>query len=274
MSADMSISQPESRIPATEFQADKSGSSGLNQLSKAKISRDSVKEDCGNFLNTLEKASRVRALTKRLKFAPDEPSPLTDEPFDVGEMAEASSGQIAPQWEFMAVIKVLQNLGFYDNSGRFDLHSLISGQHLVGRQAAPIKMLLARLQQNQRQAAILLRNGQHEAIIDLKSDFVGNIRMQVISENQKVTVRILVENGLAKDMIESNIHQLEADMLQQGLEVGKLEVAVSCNPEDSVSSKEKFDQGKAGQGIADRRKNDSEQPSRSLKDIVIIDYFA
>jgi flagellar hook-length control protein FliK len=107
--------------------------------------------------------------------------------------------------------------------------------------------------------------------------------MHVISENQQVAVRILVEHGFVKDMIESNLDQLKAAMQQQGLEVDKLEVRVSCNPEDSGSSKEKLAHGRAGPGHADRRKNDNQkdrqpdesgQPPQTVNLAAAIDYFA
>jgi flagellar hook-length control protein FliK len=134
-----------------------------------------------------------------------------------------------------------------------------------------------------RKAAFHLKNGQHEVIIDLKSDFLGHIRMQVISENQKVTVRILVENGFVKDLIDSNLHQLKADLQQQGLEVDNLEVRVACDPEDSGNSKEKFARWRAGQGNVHHQENESQkddqqkvngQPPRTANNAVIVDYFA
>jgi flagellar hook-length control protein FliK len=134
-----------------------------------------------------------------------------------------------------------------------------------------------------RQAAIHLRNDQHEAIIDLKSDILGHIRMQVICENQQVTVRILAEHGFVKDMIESNLDQLKADLQQQGLEVDKLEVAVSRDPDESGSSKEKLAQWRAGQGNADHRKNDdwkdrqqkgARHPPPTAINAATVDYFA
>ena len=139
------------------------------------------------------------------------------------------------------------------------------------------------LDQIMRKAAIHLRNDQHEAIIDLKSDFLGHIRMQVICENQKVTVRFLVEHVLVKDMIERNLNQLKTDLQQQGLEVDKLEVTFSGDSDESGSSKEKLAQWRAGQGNADHRKNDewkdrqqkdARHPSRTAINAATVDYFA
>ena len=83
------------------------------------------------------------------------------------------------------------------------------------------------MEQIVRRAVVQVRDGQHEARIDLKPDFMGHVRMQVITENQQVTVRILTEFGFVKDMIENNIQQLKADLQQQGLDVDKLDVSVS-----------------------------------------------
>ena len=134
-----------------------------------------------------------------------------------------------------------------------------------------------------RKAAIHLRNGQHEARIELKPDFLGHIRMQVISENHLVTVKILAQHGFVKDMIESNVHQLKADLQQQGLEVDKLEVSVSRDSEDAGNFKDKFAQSKARQNHAGHQNEDhpaqeqqgeSAEPVRTADGGTTVDYFA
>ena len=103
------------------------------------------------------------------------------------------------------------------------------------------------LDQIVRKAVIYVRNGQHEAKIDLKPEFLGHVRMQVITENHQVTVKILTEFGFVKDMLENNIHQLKADLQQQGLNVDKLEVAVSSDADEYKNPQEKADQAKERQ---------------------------
>ena len=100
------------------------------------------------------------------------------------------------------------------------------------------------LDQIVRKAVIHVRNGQHEAKIDLKPEFLGHVRMQVTTENHQVTVKILTEFGFVKDMVENNIHQLKADLQQQGLNVDKLEVAVSSDSDEYKSPHEKAGQAK------------------------------
>jgi flagellar hook-length control protein FliK len=264
MSTDLFFSQPAPRSPGTDFQSDKIGSFGINLSSKTKISRDSVKGDRDKFLNTLKQVTQDRVSKKRLKFVSDESSPVTDAPFDIREMDEAWPDQIAPDWKFMEKTVEAAPSPKETESGQWILRNQIKDQII-------------------RKAAIHLRTGQHEAIIDLKSDFLGHIRMQVISENQQVTVKILAEHGFVKDMIESNLHQLKADLQQQGLEVDKLEVTVSFDSEDSGSSKEKFARWRAGQGNADHQKNDDwkdkqqkdiRQPPRTADNAATVDYFA
>jgi len=71
--------------------------------------------------------------------------------------------------------------------------------------------------------------------------------MQVIIENHQVNVKIMTESGFVKDMVENNIYQLKADLQQQGLNVDKLEVAVSSDCDDFKHSQEKAGQAKGRQ---------------------------
>jgi flagellar hook-length control protein FliK len=100
------------------------------------------------------------------------------------------------------------------------------------------------LDQIVKRAVIHLKNGQHEAKIDLKPDFLGHVRMQVTTVDQQVTVKILTEFSIVKDMIENNIHQLKADLQQQGLNVDKLEVSVSHDSDKYEDTRQKADQAK------------------------------
>jgi len=100
------------------------------------------------------------------------------------------------------------------------------------------------LDQIVKRAVIHLKNGQHEAKIDLKPDFLGHVRMQVTTADQQVTVKILTELSIVKDMIENNIHQLKADLQQQGLNVDKLEVSVSHDSDKYGDTNQNADRAK------------------------------
>lgn len=76
-------------------------------------------------------------------------------------------------------------------------------------------------------AAVQLRSGQGEINIDLKPDFLGRVRMQILTENQQVAVRIVTELAAVRDMIETGLNQLKSELQSQGLQVERLEVAVA-----------------------------------------------
>jgi len=83
------------------------------------------------------------------------------------------------------------------------------------------------LNQIVQKAVLSFNNGQHEVQIDLKPDFLGHIRMQIVTESQQVAVRIVAELPFVKDMLENNLNQLKAELQAQGLKVDELEVSVA-----------------------------------------------
>ena len=83
------------------------------------------------------------------------------------------------------------------------------------------------LRQIVNKAALNVKNGRSEFKIDLKPESLGHLKMQILTENNRVTVRILAENPLVKDMIESNLGQLKANFQNQGLEIEKFDVSVA-----------------------------------------------
>ena len=139
------------------------------------------------------------------------------------------------------------------------------------------------LDQIVRKAVIYMRNGQHEAKIDLKPEFLGHVRMQVTTENNQVTVKILTEFGFVKDMVENNIQQLKTDLQQQGLNVDKLEVTVSNDADEHKHRQQKTGQAKKRQHSATRiGPENGEEETREqtgnfgLRDAgaAAVDYFA
>jgi flagellar hook-length control protein FliK len=76
-------------------------------------------------------------------------------------------------------------------------------------------------------AVFRLRNGQSEVRIDLKPDSLGHVKLQIVTENHQVTLRIMAESHAAKNLIDSGIGQLKADLQAQGLRIDELEVSVA-----------------------------------------------
>jgi hypothetical protein len=81
-------------------------------------------------------------------------------------------------------------------------------------------------------AVFRLRNGQSEVRIDLKPDSLGHVRLQIVTENHQVTLRVMTESHAAKNLIDSGIGQLKADLQAQGLRVDELEVSVANEFDD------------------------------------------
>jgi len=97
-------------------------------------------------------------------------------------------------------------------------------------------------------AVLQVKNEQSEIKIDLKPEFLGNVRMRIVTENQQVSVRILTEAPAVRDMIETGLQQLRSELQSQGLQVDRLEVSVS---EDYREPRRR--QGKAGDRGEDAR---------------------
>jgi len=76
-------------------------------------------------------------------------------------------------------------------------------------------------------AVLLLNNDQHEVRLELKPEFLGHIRMQIVTESQQVAIKIVAEFPFVKEMLENNLHQLKAVLQAQGLDIEELEVSVA-----------------------------------------------
>ena len=83
------------------------------------------------------------------------------------------------------------------------------------------------LRQLVEKAAFNLKNGRSEVKIDLKPELLGQVRMQISTENHQVTVRILAALPIAKEMIENNLPQLKAELQSHGLEIERFDVSLS-----------------------------------------------
>ena len=100
-------------------------------------------------------------------------------------------------------------------------------------EAHPTKELRAEIQnQIVDKAVFRLRNGQSEARIDLKPDSLGHVKLQIVTQNHQVTLRIMAESHAAKHTIDSGIGQLKADLQAQGLKIDELEVSVATEFND------------------------------------------
>ena len=82
---------------------------------------------------------------------------------------------------------------------------------------------------------------QNQMQIRLKPDFLGNVRLQVITENHHVTVRMTADSMAVKDMIEQNVHVLKNELQQHGLEIQKFDVFVGQQNDDNWRQRQQQD---------------------------------
>ena len=131
-------------------------------------------------------------------------------------------------------------------------------------------------------AVLSFRNGQNEVRIDLKPEFLGHIRMQIVTESQQVAVKIMAENPFVKDMLDSNLNQLKADLQAQGLKVNELEVSVAHDSHNGTHNQTTADATKSSalREDTDSDPDDVEEQIESHVDVSeslaenTIDYFA
>jgi flagellar hook-length control protein FliK len=69
--------------------------------------------------------------------------------------------------------------------------------------------------------------GQSKMVISLKPEFLGNVHMHVLTENHQVTVRMMAESTLVKDIVEQNLQHLRTELQHHGLEIQKFDVFVA-----------------------------------------------
>lgn len=110
-----------------------------------------------------------------------------------------------------------------DTSGRAGAASKLSEADGAAAKGHVVEQIVQR-------AVLHLKSDQGEARIDLKPEFLGHVRMQIVTENQQVTVRIMTELPMVRDLIEQNLPQLKSDLQQQGLQVERVEVSVADDP--------------------------------------------
>jgi flagellar hook-length control protein FliK len=78
------------------------------------------------------------------------------------------------------------------------------------------------------QRMTLRSDGRNSSMqINLKPEFLGNLHMEVVAENQQVTVRMTAESQAVKGIIEQNLHVLKNELQHHGLQIQKFDVFVS-----------------------------------------------
>jgi hypothetical protein len=125
-------------------------------------------------------------------------------------------------------------------------------------EAAQRSLMAQNMDQIVQKALLSFHNGQHEVQLHLKPEFLGQIRMQIISEGQQVAIKMVAELPFVKDMLENNLHQLKADLQSQGLDIDELEVSVA---HDSHAERDVHQNAEAAKLQAGKSGTDSDDGS-------------
>ena len=113
-------------------------------------------------------------------------------------------------------------------------------------------------------AVLSFNNGQNEVRIDLKPEFLGHIRMQIVTDSHQVAVKIIAESHFVKDMLESNLNQLKADLQAQGLKVDGLAVSVAHDSHSGAKNQTAGQSSKSG-ALDDDTTSDEGQSEEAIE---------
>lgn len=97
-------------------------------------------------------------------------------------------------------------------------------------------------------ATVIHNRGQSEMRMVLKPEFLGQVRMQIITENQHLTVRIVAESHGVREAIENNLGQLKADLADQGLKVDAFDVRTAADSHGQGQKSRAFFAGRNDSG--------------------------
>jgi flagellar hook-length control protein FliK len=221
----------------------------------------------------------VRVEASPVSKAADDTTAGKDNPLKVETVLGADTGS-----------KVIKSEGGTHDGGQWTSHSQTPARTFETASAtkeaesAQRELRTHTMDQIVRRAVFQIKGGQQEARIDLKPDFLGHVRMQVITESQQVTVKILTEFGFVKDMIENNIQQLKADLQQQGLAVDKVDVSVSRDANGGNQQQQNMQHGQNrpfednsadhGHHSGEGQRDTADRSARKTDGSSTVDYFA
>jgi flagellar hook-length control protein FliK len=157
----------------------------------------------------------------------------------------------------IADLKESEGIGWSQSAGDRSAESALTAR--VDPQAREALQSEA-LQQIIQKASVHLRNGENEVKIELKPEFMGHIRMQIVTENHQVTLRVLTEFPMVKDLIEHNIQHLRAELQQHGLKMDVVNVSVANDSQTSAGGQWRTPRGKAGFRVG-RAASGEQQPA-------------
>nr|WP_276532110.1 flagellar hook-length control protein FliK [Heyndrickxia oleronia] len=84
-------------------------------------------------------------------------------------------------------------------------------------------------------------DGTNKLLIKLYPEHLGSLRIEILQDKGALTARMIATTSAAKDILDSQLHQLKHAFTQQNIQVDKLDVVFG------ETEAQKFDQGDAEQ---------------------------
>jgi flagellar hook-length control protein FliK len=106
-----------------------------------------------------------------------------------------------------------------------------SSQHEPAPQTSDIQSNVIR--QIVQRMSLHHQGSQSTMTLKLKPEFLGNVHMQISTDNHQVVVRMATESAAVKEMVEQGLQYLKTEMHHHGLEIDKFEVFVANDNEES-----------------------------------------
>lgn len=91
-------------------------------------------------------------------------------------------------------------------------------------------------------AKFMFNSGQSSAVINLEPPSLGKLKLEIISDNFRITGKITVESNETKEIIQSKLIELKEQLTQSGLKVESFDVQLGHNSgTDSWANREKIE---------------------------------
>ncbi|QDP40179.1 flagellar hook-length control protein FliK [Radiobacillus deserti] len=134
--------------------------------------------------------------------------------------------------------------------------------------------LLNEIQRVLQSSKFLSKNNNSQLFLKLRPEHLGDILIKMTQLNGETTVKILVQSQAAKDMLESNMHQLKHMFSPQQVVVEKQEGSLlnqqnSDNPKQSLQEDRQSSENKQSSYVAEDSQNEEEESGISFSDILM-----
>jgi flagellar hook-length control protein FliK len=140
-------------------------------------------------------------------------------------LKSASTDGTRPQTSFQDTVKSMP----VDPSAHLSAKSTVGQATPLPRPDAPTANVYAPSVMDQivDKATVRLDQGRSEVQIRLKPDFLGNVHMNIASDKNQLVVRIVTDQPMVKDIIQTHLHQLTSQLQNQGLVIHRFDVTVN-----------------------------------------------